>query len=94
MFFLKTMAKQKDKLAAKVKEEQALRASLPALSRQILELAKTRDEIMVKEIEDSTGGEPQHHKGSCEETGSRSLPHASRQRPRRTVYLEIEAVHS
>jgi Fic family protein len=55
VFFLKTMAKQKDKLAAKVKEEQALRSSLPALSRQILELAKTRGEITVKEIEDSTG---------------------------------------
>jgi Fic family protein len=55
VFFLKTMAKQKDNLAAKVKEEQALRASLPALSRQILELVKTRGEITVKEIEDSTG---------------------------------------
>jgi len=49
------MVKQKDNLAAKVKEERALRASLPALSRQILELAKTRDEITVKEIEDATG---------------------------------------
>jgi hypothetical protein len=29
VFFLKTMAKQKDKLAAKVKEEQALRSSCP-----------------------------------------------------------------
>jgi predicted HTH transcriptional regulator len=55
VFFLKTMAKQKDNLAGKVKEEQALRASLPALSRQILELVKTRGEITVKEIEDSTG---------------------------------------
>jgi Fic family protein len=55
VFFLKTMAKQKDNLAAKVKEEQALRSSLPALSRQILELAKTRGEVTVKEIEDSTG---------------------------------------
>ena len=55
VFFLRTMAKQKDNLAAKVKEEQALRASLPALSRQILELAKTRGEITVKEIEDATG---------------------------------------
>jgi len=55
VFFLKTMAKQKDNLAVKVKEEQALRASLPALSRQILELAKTRGEITVKEIEDATG---------------------------------------
>lgn len=55
VFFLKTMAKQKDNLAAKVKEEQSLRASLPALSRQILELVKTRGEITVKEIEDATG---------------------------------------
>ena len=55
VFFLKTMAKQKDNLAAKVKEEQSLRASLPALSRQILELVKTRSEITVKEIEESTG---------------------------------------
>jgi hypothetical protein len=47
------MAKQKDKLAAKVKEEQALRSSLPALARQIPELAKTRDQITVEEIEDS-----------------------------------------
>ena len=54
-FFLKTMVKQKDNLAAKVKEEQALRAALPALSRQILELARTRGEITIKEIEDSTG---------------------------------------
>jgi len=55
VFFQKTMAKQKDNLAAKVKEEQALRASLPALSRQILELVKARGEITVKEIEDFTG---------------------------------------
>jgi Fic family protein len=55
VFFLKTMAKQKDNLAAKVKEEQALRSSLPALSRQILELAKTRGEITITAIEDSTG---------------------------------------
>ncbi len=55
VFFLKTMVKQKDNLAAKVKEEQSLRATLPALSRQILDLAKTRGEITVKEIEDTTG---------------------------------------
>ena len=55
VFFLRTMVKQKTALAAKVKEEQALRSSLPALSRQILELAKTRGEIAVKEIEESTG---------------------------------------
>jgi predicted HTH transcriptional regulator len=55
VFFLRTMVKQKNNLAAKVKEEQALRSSLPALSRQILELAKTRGEITVKELEESTG---------------------------------------
>jgi Fic family protein len=55
VFFPKTMAKQKNNLAAKVKEEQSLRSSLPALSRQILELAKTRSEITITEIEDSTG---------------------------------------
>jgi Fic family protein len=55
VFFLRTMVKQKNNLAAKVKEEQALRSSLPALSRQILELARTRGEITVKEIEESTG---------------------------------------
>lgn len=49
------MVKQKDNLAAKVKQEQTLRASLHALSRQIPKLAKTRGEITVKEIEDSTG---------------------------------------
>jgi predicted HTH transcriptional regulator len=37
-----------------VKEEQALRSALPALSRQILELAKTRGEITVKGVEEAT----------------------------------------
>jgi Fic family protein len=54
IFFLKTMVKQKDNLSAKVKHEQTLRSSLPALSRQILEMARTRDEITVKEIKDTT----------------------------------------
>lgn len=49
------MAKQKENLAEKVMEEQTIPASLPALSRQILELVKTRGEITVKEIEESTG---------------------------------------
>ncbi|MGH7193293.1 MAG: Fic family protein, partial [Candidatus Saccharimonadales bacterium] len=55
VFFLKTMVKQKDNLAAKMKAEQALRATLPALSRRILELAKSRGEITVKDIEEATG---------------------------------------
>jgi Fic family protein len=54
VFFLKTMVKQKDNLGAKVKQEQSLRASQPALSRQILELTKTRGEITVKEIVEAT----------------------------------------
>ena len=54
VFFLKTMVKQKDNLAAKVRQEQSLRVSLPALSRQIVELAKTRGEITVKEIGTAT----------------------------------------
>jgi Fic family protein len=54
VFFFKTMVKQKDNLAARVKDEQTLRSSLPALSRQILELAKTRGEITITEIENST----------------------------------------
>ena len=55
VFFLRTLAKQKENLGIKVKEEQALRSSLPALSRQILDLVKTRGEITVKEIQSSTG---------------------------------------
>jgi Fic family protein len=54
-FFPADDGEQKDNLAAKVKEEQSLRALLPALSRQIQELAKARGEITVKEIEDGTG---------------------------------------
>jgi Fic family protein len=54
VFFLKTMAKQKDNLLAKVKNEQALRSSLLPLSRQILELAKTHGEVTVKDIEKIT----------------------------------------
>jgi len=55
VYFLKTMIKQKNNLANKVQEEQSLRESLPALSRQIIELVKTRGEISIREIEDSTG---------------------------------------
>lgn len=54
VFFLKTMVKQKENLLLKVKQEQSLRSALPALSRQILELAKTRGETTVKEIEEQT----------------------------------------
>ena len=53
-FFLKAMAKQKENLARKVSEERTLREALPALSRTIMELATTRGEITVREIEDAT----------------------------------------
>ena len=66
MFFHRTMVKQKNNLAAKVKEEQALRPSLPALSRQIPELAKIRAEITVKEIEESAGANRNTIKCICE----------------------------
>ena len=54
VFFLDSMVKQKNNLAAKVKEERHLRESLPALSRSILELANTREEVTVREIEEAT----------------------------------------
>ena len=55
VYFLKTMVKQKNNLANKVQEEQILREALPALSRQIIELAKMRGEVSIKEIEGNTG---------------------------------------
>lgn len=91
VFFLKTMAKQKDKLASKVKEEQA-----PAivLARPFAPDTGAREGPRRNHGQGNRGfdgGEPQHHQSACEETGCGSLPHASRQRPRRTVYLEIDA---
>ena len=54
-FFLKAMMKQKINLADKIREEQVLKESLPALSRQILHLVEERSEITVREIENATG---------------------------------------
>jgi len=54
VFFLKSMVKQKNNLSQKVSEERTLKASLPALSRDILEMVRTRGEVTVKEIEVST----------------------------------------
>lgn len=86
VFFLKTMAKQKDNLAAKVKEEQTLRASLPALSREILELAKTRGEITVKEIEDATGANRNTIKAHLKKlAGEQYLAHLGKGRGARYV---------
>jgi hypothetical protein len=60
------MDRQKNNLAAKVKEEQALCSSLPAFPHQIHELAKTRGEITVKEIEESTVANPNTSNCICE----------------------------
>lgn len=54
VFFLKSMVKQKNNLSQRVSEERTLKASLPALSRDILEMVRTRGEVTVKEIEVST----------------------------------------
>src|SRR3990167_854878 len=54
LFFLKTMIKQKNNLAFKIKEEQSLQSELPVLSRQILDLVKIRGEVAVRELEIST----------------------------------------
>lgn len=53
-FFLKMMVKQKDNLSHKLREERSMRAALPMLSRTILEMAATRGEVTVREIEDVT----------------------------------------
>ena len=55
VFFLKTMAKQKDNLVAKVKKERHLQEKLPTLSRSILEMANSRGEITVREIVTTVG---------------------------------------
>lgn len=49
-FFLETMVKQKNRLAAKVKEERHMRETLPALSRSILELATTPGKVTVPRL--------------------------------------------
>ena len=54
VFFLKTLARQKENLVKKLKEERSFRASLPALSRAILELVQAREEITVKAVEEAT----------------------------------------
>ena len=55
IFFLKMMVKQKDNLAAKVKEERHLREALPALSRSMLEMAHRRGRITMREMKDTSG---------------------------------------
>jgi hypothetical protein len=66
VFFLRTMVKQKNNLAAKVKEEQALRSSLPALSRQILELAKRVERSPTEKSENQLMQTATRSKCTCE----------------------------
>lgn len=51
LYFLKTMFHQKNKLAAKIQEEHALRSTLPILSKNILEWVKTHGVATVKDLE-------------------------------------------
>lgn len=50
IFFLKALKQQKQRLEVKLEREKLLMAQLPELSLQILELAKTRGRVTVKEI--------------------------------------------
>ena len=54
-FFLKTMVKQKDNLAFKIDSERKLRENLPALSRSIMRMASTNEEVTVRDLESATG---------------------------------------
>ncbi|HTS36095.1 MAG TPA: hypothetical protein VMH04_10510 [Candidatus Solibacter sp.] len=90
VFFLWTMVKQKNNLPAKVEEEQALRSSLPALSRQILELAKTRGEISVREIEESTGANRNTIKAHLRKLASDNYLTQVGEGPRHTVDAKVD----
>ncbi len=50
LFFLRALQQQKSRLAIKIEREQLLLGQLPALSLQILELAKSRGRITISEI--------------------------------------------
>ncbi|WP_272943052.1 Fic family protein [Geminocystis herdmanii] len=54
LFFLKSLKKQKDKLAKKLARELIFQTSLPKLSVQILELAKEHGRISTGDIEKYT----------------------------------------
>ncbi|MBX9741923.1 MAG: Fic family protein [Chthoniobacterales bacterium] len=54
LYFLRTMLHQKNNLAAKIQEEQALQATLAPLSKSILEWVKIHKTATVKELEGAT----------------------------------------
>lgn len=55
LFFLRSLKRQKDKLAKKLERELIFQTSLPELSIQILELAKEHGKITTGEVEKYTG---------------------------------------
>jgi Fic family protein len=55
LFFLRSLKRQKDRLAQKLERELIFKTSLPELSVQILELAKAYGRITTREIEKYTG---------------------------------------
>ncbi|MEH6550548.1 MAG: Fic family protein [Pseudomonadales bacterium] len=54
-YFLQSLAKQKQKLEAKIKRERLILGDLPELSVQILEIAREHGRVTVSEVEKTTG---------------------------------------
>ena len=54
VFFLKSLKKQKDKLAAKLERERILAQQLPPLSNEILALVREHERLTIAEIETLT----------------------------------------
>ena len=55
IFFFNTMVKLKNNLAFKIDGERQLRENLPALSRSIMRMASTDEEVTVRDLEAATG---------------------------------------
>jgi hypothetical protein len=88
LFFLKTMVKQKDNLATKVKETGA--ACIPA---RPFPPDSGAGENARRDYRQGNRGcdgrEPQHHQGACEKAGGAALPYTGRQRTRRALYDQV-----
>ena len=54
-YFLQSLARQKQKLEAKIKRERLILGDLPEVSLQILELARAHGRVTVSEVEKATG---------------------------------------
>src|SRR5918912_911926 len=55
LFFLRSLKKQKENLAAKLKRERVLARSLPPLSLEILSLLREHERLAISDIEKLTG---------------------------------------